>query len=56
MLSKPDGSHGQGAGISANSVHRVWDAHALESHRVRQFRLSTDPQFADDSAIFTGRT
>ena len=33
--------------ISASSVQRIWRAHGLQPHRVRQFKLSTDPQFVD---------
>ena len=36
----------QAAGISVSSVQRIWRAHGLQPHRVRQFKLSTDPQFA----------
>jgi hypothetical protein len=36
----------QVAGISVSSVQRIWRAHGLQPHRVRQFKLSTDPQFA----------
>ena len=32
-------------GISASSVQRIWKAHALAPHRMRHFKLSTDPQF-----------
>ena len=32
-------------GISASSVRRIWRAHGLRPHRVRQFKLSTDPDF-----------
>jgi transposase len=32
-------------GISASSVQRIWRAHGLQPHRVKQFKLSTDPQF-----------
>lgn len=35
------------AGISASSVHRIWRAHGLRPHRVRQFKLSNDPEFID---------
>ena len=35
------------AGISASSVHRMWRAHGLQPHRVRQFKLSNDPEFID---------
>jgi transposase len=34
------------AGISVSSVQRIWRAHGLQPHRVRQFKLSTDPHFA----------
>jgi transposase len=33
-------------GISVSSVQRIWRAHGLQPHRMRQFKLSTDPQFA----------
>jgi hypothetical protein len=36
---------GEGAGISVSSVQRIWRAHGLQPHRVRQFKLSNDPQF-----------
>src|SRR5258706_6825187 len=48
----PAASHGSGsamakaAGISISSVQRIWRAHGLHPHRVRQFKLSNDPQFA----------
>ena len=32
-------------GISASSVQRIWRAHGLQPHRVRQFKLSRDPEF-----------
>jgi transposase len=31
-------------GISVSSVQRIWRAHGLQPHRVRQFKLSRDPQ------------
>jgi transposase len=34
-------------GISVSSVQRIWRAHGLQPHRVRQFKLSTDPKFVD---------
>ena len=34
------------AGISVSSVQRIWRTHGLQPHRVCQFKLSTDPQFA----------
>src|SRR6266567_1378733 len=48
----PAASHWTGAamakaaGISVSSVQRIWRAHGLQPHRVRQFKLSNDPQFA----------
>jgi transposase len=35
------------AGISLRSVQRIWGAHGLDPHRIRSFKLSRDPQFAD---------
>lgn len=34
-------------GLSPASVHRIWDAHGLQPHRVRTFKLSTDPAFVE---------
>lgn len=36
----------EAAGISVSSVQRIWRGHGLQPHRVRQFKLSTDPAFA----------
>jgi len=33
------------AGVSHRSVQRIWAAHGLKPHRVRTFKLSTDPKF-----------
>jgi transposase len=33
-------------GISVSSVQRIWRKHGLQPHRTRQFKLSSDPQFA----------
>jgi transposase len=47
----PDANHWTGAamaetiGISISSVQRIWRVHGLQPHRVRQFKLSNDPQF-----------
>jgi transposase len=35
------------AGLSVSSVQRIWRAHCLQPHRVRQFKLSNDPRFVD---------
>ena len=34
-------------GVSISSVQRIWRAHGLQPHRVRQFKLSKDPEFVD---------
>ena len=34
-------------GVSVSSVQRIWRAHGLQPHRIRQFKLSTDPEFVD---------
>ena len=31
--------------ISISSVQRIWRSHGLQPHRVRQFKLSRDPEF-----------
>jgi hypothetical protein len=35
------------AGISASSVHRIWRGHGLRPHRMREFKLSNDPEFVE---------
>jgi transposase len=35
----------EAAEISVSSVQRIWRRYGLQPHRVRQFKLSTDPQF-----------
>ena len=37
----------EAAGVSVSSVQRIWRAHGLQPHRVRQFKLSKDPEFVD---------
>ena len=32
---------------SPASIHRIWHAHGLQPHRVRTFKLSTDPRFVE---------
>ena len=38
---------GQGVGISLRSVQRIWNAHHLQPHRLRTFKRSHDPAFAE---------
>ena len=42
------------AGISLRSVQRIWDAHQLQPHRVRSFKRSRDPRFAEKMADVVG--
>jgi transposase len=37
----------EAAGVSVSSVQRIWRAHGLQPHRIRQFKLSKDPEFVD---------
>ena len=34
-------------GISPSSVRRIWKGHGLQPHRMRSFKLSNDPKFAE---------
>ena len=49
----PDSTHwstrslAQQMGVSASSVSRIWRARKLKPHRVRTFKLSNDPRFAE---------
>ena len=40
-------SMAKAAGLSVSSVQRIWRAHGLQPHRMRQFKLSNDPRFVD---------
>jgi hypothetical protein len=35
------------AGVSLRSVQRIWEAHRLQPHRLRSFKKSNDPDFAE---------
>lgn len=37
----------EASGVSATSVQRIWRGHGLQPHRMRQFKLSNDPKFAE---------
>jgi len=37
----------EAAGVSISSVQRIRRAHGLQPHRIRQFKLSGDPEFVD---------
>ena len=45
---------GRAVGISASSVQRIWRAHGLQPHRVRSFKLSNDPRFAEKLRAIVG--
>jgi hypothetical protein len=34
-------------GVSPATVQRIWDAHGLEPHRTRHFKLSRDQRFVE---------
>jgi transposase len=34
-------------GVSLRSIQRIWDAHHLQPHRLRTFKRSNDPDFAE---------
>ena len=34
-------------GVSPATVQRIWDAHGLQPHRVKTFKLSKDPRFTE---------
>jgi len=34
-------------GVSPATVQRIWQAHGLQPHRVKTFKLSTDPRFVE---------
>ena len=34
-------------GVALRSIQRIWDAHRLQPHRVRSFKRSSDPAFAE---------
>src|SRR5215468_8069914 len=41
-------------GISPSSVRRIWAGQGLQPHRVRAFKLSNDPKFADKLKAVVG--
>ena len=38
-------SLGKAQGVSPATVYRIWRKHGLQPHRVKSFKLSTDPEF-----------
>jgi transposase len=41
-------------GLSPATVHRIWQKHGLQPHRVTTFKFSTDPNFATKLADIVG--
>jgi transposase len=41
-------------GVSHSTVQRIWDAHGLQPHRVRSFKLSRDPKFVEKLTDIVG--
>src|ERR1019366_6644112 len=41
-------------GVSPATVQRIWDAHGLEPHRVKTFKLSNDKRFVEKLTDVTG--
>jgi transposase len=41
-------------GVSPASVQRIWDAHGLEPHRTRRFKLSRDQRFVEKLSDVVG--
>src|SRR6202023_3023746 len=48
------GAMAKAAGLSLRSVQRIWEAHQLKPHRVRTFKRSRDPRFAEKLADIVG--
>lgn len=44
----------QAAGVSASTVGRIWRRHGLKPHRVRRFKISRDPKFAEKLEAIVG--
>src|SRR5258708_2704046 len=44
----------EAVGVSVSSVQRIWRAHGLQPHRVRQFKLSKDPAFVHKLRALAG--
>ena len=54
---RPIGARGALAkevGLSAATVHRIWQKYGLQPHRVETFKFSTDPEFGNKLADIVG--
>lgn len=41
-------------GVGATTIQKIWDAHGLQPHRVKTFKLSNDPQFIEKLTDIVG--
>lgn len=41
-------------GVSATTIQKIWDAHGLQPHRVKTFKLSNDPKFIEKLTDIVG--
>src|SRR5437764_13363221 len=41
-------------GLSLRTVQRIWQAHHLQPHRIRTFKRSNDPAFAEEVEDLVG--
>jgi hypothetical protein len=42
-----DAAIAEAVSVSVSSMQRIWPAQGLRPHRIRQFKLSKDPEFVD---------
>lgn len=41
-------------GVGATTIQKIWDAHGLQPHRVKTFKLSNDPKFIEKLTDIVG--
>lgn len=41
-------------GVGATTIQKIWDAHGLQPHRVKTFKLSSDPKFVEKLTDIVG--
>ena len=47
-------SMGKAVGISKSTVNRIWQQHGLKPHRIKHFKVSRDPAFAEKLEAIVG--
>lgn len=40
-------SMAEATGVSRTTIHRIWNDHNLQPHRIKSFKVSNDPRFAE---------